>query len=55
MYLGLNKQPCLLNEVKLVGSFEVTDELYHKHFYIPTYVGIKKIEMLDIYKTLESF
>ena len=55
MYLGLNKQPCLLNQIRLVGSFDVSDDLYQKHFYIPTYIGIKKTEMLEISKILESF
>jgi perosamine synthetase len=55
MYLGLNKQPCLKNKVKLVGSFKVSDDLYNKHFYIPTYIGIKTIEMEKIYQALENF
>lgn len=55
MYLGLNRQPCLKNEVKLVGSFDVSDELYEKHFYIPTFIGIRKNQMLKIFETLENF
>lgn len=55
MYLGLNRQPCLKNKVRLFGTFEVSDELYKKHFYIPTFIGIKKSQMLKVFKTLERF
>ena len=55
MYLGLNRQPCLMTEAKLVGSFDVSDELYEKHFYIPTFMGIRKSQMFKIFEILENF
>jgi len=55
MYLGLNRQPCLKNKAKLVGSFDISDELYEKHFYIPTFIGIRKSQMLKIFDILEKF